>query len=123
VIQADGGTRTASVTGAFVALIDALDYMKKDGMFKKLPITDVLAAVSVGVVQNEELLDLTYQEDSNAAVDMNIVMTAAGRFIELQGTAEGAPFTRNRLNKLIDLGEKGVQELIVQVKKTLTGVL
>lgn len=123
VIQADGGTRTASVTGAFVAFCDAANVLKKDGVFKKLPISDVLAAVSVGVVQNEELLDLTYQEDSNASVDMNFVMTSAKRFVEIQGTAEGVPFTKNRLNKLIDLAEKGVDELIGKVKTTLAGVL
>lgn len=123
VIQADGGTRTASVTGAFVAFCDAVNVLKKDGIVKKIPISDVLAAVSVGVVQSEELLDLTYQEDSNAAVDMNFVMTSAKRFIEIQGTAEGVPFTKNRLNKLIELAEKGIDELISKVKETLVGVL
>jgi ribonuclease PH len=123
VIQADGGTRTASVTGAFVAFMEAANVLKKNGVFKKIPVTDILAAISVGVIQNEEILDLTYAEDSNAAVDMNIVMTSAGRFIEVQGTAEGVPFSRNRLNKLLDFAEKGVGELIVKVKESLSDIL
>lgn len=123
VIQADGGTRTASVTGAFVAFCDAANWLKKDGVFKKIPISDVLAAISVGVVQNQEILDLTYQEDCNASVDMNFVMTGAKRFVEVQGTAEGIPFTKNRLNKLIELAEKGVDELIGKVKTSLADVL
>ena len=100
VIQADGGTRTASITGAFIAFLDAAALMKKDGIVKKLPYTDLLSAISVGVVMSEELLDLNYKEDSNASVDMNVVMTAAGRIVEIQSTAEGAPFTRNRFNNL-----------------------
>jgi len=123
VIQADGGTRTASVTGAFVAFCEAANWLKKEGVFKKIPISDVLAAVSVGVVQNEELLDLTYQEDSNASVDMNLVMTGSKRFIEIQGTAEGMPFTKNRLNRLLELAEKGIDELILKVKTSLSDVL
>ncbi|MBI2844324.1 MAG: ribonuclease PH [Armatimonadetes bacterium] len=123
VIQADGGTRTASVTGAFVAFCEAAAVLKKDGIVKKIPITDALAAVSVGVVQNEEILDLSYIEDSNASVDMNIVMTAGGRFVEIQGTAEGMPFSRNRLNRLLELADKGVHELVVKVKESLAGVL
>lgn len=123
VIQADGGTRTASVTGAFIAFCEAAGELKKDGVLKKIPISDVMAAVSVGVIENEELLDLSYAEDSNAAVDMNIIMTSAGRFIEIQGTAERMPFSRNRLNRLLELGDKGVHELIVKVKESLTGVL
>jgi ribonuclease PH len=123
VIQADGGTRTASVTGAFVAFVEAAGVLKKDGQVKKIPISDVLAAVSVGVVQNQEILDLTYAEDSSASVDMNIVMTASGRFVEIQGTAEGVPFTKNRLNKLLELADKGIGELVVKVKESLHGVL
>jgi len=123
VIQADGGTRTASVTGAFVALLDALNTLKTQGAIKRLPINDLLAAISVGVVSNEELLDLNYQEDSNAAVDMNVIMTASGRFVEVQGTAEAMPFSRNRLNKLLDLAEKGVGEVIAFVKETMADVL
>lgn len=123
VIQADGGTRTASITGAFVAFCEACSLLKKDGVLRKIPISDVMAAISVGVVQNEEILDLTYAEDSNAAVDMNVVMTSAGRFIEIQGTAEMTPFSRNRLNKLLDFADKGVSELILKVKESLAGVL
>jgi len=123
VIQADGGTRTASVTGAFIAFVEAAALLKQQGVVKKIPITDVLAAVSVGVVQNEELLDLNYAEDSNASVDLNVVQTSAGRFVEIQGTAEGMPFSKNRLNKLLDLAEKGISEIIVKVKECLADVL
>lgn len=123
VIQADGGTRTASVTGAFVAFVQAANVLKKEGVFKRIPISDVLAAISVGVVQNEEILDLTYAEDSSASVDMNIVMTSGGRFVEIQGTAEGMPFSRNRLNKMLELADKGIGELIIKVKESLTGIL
>jgi len=122
-MQADGGTRTASVTGAFVAFCEAAARLKKDGIFKKIPITDLLAAVSVGVVENEELLDLTYQEDSNALVDMNVVMTSAKRFVEIQGTAERVPFTKNRLSRLLELGEKGIDEIIAVVRNSLSDVL
>ena len=123
VIQADGGTRTASVTGAFVAFVQAAAILKKEGVLKKIPISDTLAAISVGVVQNDEILDLNYAEDSSASVDMNVIMTSAGRFVEIQGTAEGMPFSRNRLNKLLDLADKGISELIVKVKESLAGVL
>ncbi len=100
VLQADGGTRTASVTGAFVAFVDACAVLKKQAIVKKMPFSDVLAAISVGVVMNEELLDLNYKEDSSAAVDMNVIMTAAGRIVEVQATAEASPFTQNRFNNL-----------------------
>ncbi|MCX6343663.1 MAG: ribonuclease PH [Armatimonadetes bacterium] len=123
VIQADGGTRTASITGAFIAFLDACALMKKDGIVKKLPYKDLMAAISVGVVMSEELLDLNYKEDSNAAVDMNVVMTATGRIIEVQSTAEGAPFTRNRFNNLMDLAQKGTGELTKLVKETMKDVL
>ena len=123
VIQADGGTRTASVTGGFVAFADALNKMRQDGLLKRLPISDVLCAISVGVVQNEELLDLDYAEDSDAMVDMNVVMTAGGRLVEVQGTAERQPFSRARFNRLMDLAEKGVQELSAKVKELLADVL
>jgi len=123
VLQADGGTRTASVTGAFIAFVDACAFMKKDGLVKKMPFTDLIAAISVGVVMSEELLDLNYKEDSNAQVDMNVIMTAAGRIVEIQTTAEGAPFTRNRFNNLLDLAQKGIGEIITTVKKTLSDVL
>jgi ribonuclease PH len=123
VIQADGGTRTASVTGSFVAFVDALEKMRQDGQIKKIPISDTLAAISVGVVQNEELLDLSYAEDSEAMVDMNVIMTASGRLVEIQGTAERQPFSRSRLTRLLDLAEKGIQELSAQVKELMSDVL
>lgn len=123
VIQADGGTRTASITGSFIAFVDACADLKKQGILKKMPYSDMLAAISVGVVMNEELLDLCYKEDSNAAVDMNVVMTAAGRIVEVQATAEGAPFTMTRFNNLISLAQKGIAQIIATVKKELSDVL
>ncbi|WP_018247885.1 ribonuclease PH [Orenia marismortui] len=119
VIQADGGTRTASITGAFVALIDALSYMIEKDMIKKLPVNDFVAAVSVGIVKDELLLDLCYGEDSNAHVDMNLVMTGKGEIIEIQGTGEENPFSKSNMFKLVDLAEKGVKELIECQKKAL----
>lgn len=123
VIQADGGTRTASVTGAFIAFVEACAVLKKDNLLKKMPYSDVMAAISVGLVMGEELLDLNYKEDSNAGVDMNVVMTASGRLIEVQATAEGAPFTTNRFNNLLELAQKGIGKLITTVKAELAGVL
>lgn len=123
VLQADGGTRTASVTGAFVAFVDACAVMKQKNIAKKMPFTDIISAISVGVVMGEELLDLNYKEDSNAQVDMNVIMTAAGRIIEVQSTAEGAPFTRKRFDSLLDLATKGISELTGIVKATLADVL
>lgn len=123
VIQADGGTRTASITGAFVALVDACGELKKRGVIKKMPFSDLIAAVSVGVVMSEELLDLNYKEDSNAQVDMNVVMTASGRLIEVQSTAEGSPFTKNRFNNLLELASKGTSEISDIIKKSLSDVL
>jgi len=123
VIQADGGTRTASITGSFIAFLDACALMKKDGIVKKLPYTDLLSAISVGVVMGEELLDLNYKEDSSASVDMNVVMTSAGRIVEVQATAEGAPFTRNRFNNLVDLAQKGTSEIIKVIKETMADIL
>ena len=111
VIQADGGTRTASVTGAYVALADAIRWMMDGKLIKKSPLIEMVAAVSVGAVAGEDLLDLCYEEDRYAAVDMNMVMTDKGRFVEVQGTAEGDPFDRVRLNKLIDLAAAGIREL------------
>lgn len=119
VIQADGGTRTASITGAYVALVDALQKLVDNEVIKELPLTDYLAAVSVGICHEEELLDLCYTEDSHAQVDMNIVMTAQGKIVELQGTAEEYPFTREQMNILYDLGEKGIKELINKQKEVL----
>lgn len=112
VIQADGGTRTASITGAFVALVDALQRLVDEGQLAKLPITDYLAATSVGKIKGKLMLDLCYTEDSQAEVDMNVVMTKAGKFVEVQGTAEDAPFTREEMDGLLSLAEKGIRELI-----------
>ena len=119
VIQADGGTRTASITGAYVALFDALTFLRKKGALKTWPLQDAVAAVSVGLVQGEEMLDLCYSEDSTAAVDMNIVMTGKGRLVEVQGTAEGHPFTRDQMNRLVDLAESGIQRLLQFQKEAL----
>ena len=112
VIQADGGTRTASVTGAWVALHDALMTWVDAGKIPRLPLTGQVAAVSMGVVDGAELLDLDYREDSHAEVDMNLVATDTGEIIEIQGTGEQTPFTRDRLNRLMDLGEAGIKRLI-----------
>ena len=109
VIQADGGTRTAAVTGAFVALVDALAKVMPDQA--SLPVYDFLAATSVGIVHSYMLLDLCYDEDCNAAVDFNVVMTSQGEFVEVQGTAEGKPFTKETVNSLISLAEKGIKQL------------
>ncbi len=112
VIQADGGTRTASITGAFVALVDALTVLQQQGRIGKIPLVDYLAAVSVGKVADTVLLDLAYDEDSKAQVDMNVVMTGAGKYVEVQGTAEEAPFDREELNQLLDYAGKGISELV-----------
>ena len=111
VIQADGGTRTASITGAYIAMVQAMQWMKEQGMIEEIPVTAYVSAISVGIVDGEPLLDLCYQEDSNAQVDMNLIMTDKGEFIELQGTGEEAPFTRAQLMELLELGEKGCREL------------
>jgi ribonuclease PH len=112
VIQADGGTRTASITGAFVALVLALNKMREQDMLRTMPVQDFVAATSVGIVEGEPMLDLAYVEDSRADVDMNIVKTGAGLYIELQGTAEALPFGREALNRLLDLGDTGIRQLI-----------
>ncbi len=119
VIQADGGTRTASITGAYVALCDAVDTLMKDGTLKKNPIHGAVAAVSVGIYNNEPVLDLDYPEDSNAETDMNVVMNDGGHFIEVQGTAEGHAFRREELNQLLDLAEQGIQELVAAQQQAL----
>ncbi|HMK43470.1 MAG TPA: ribonuclease PH [Dissulfurispiraceae bacterium] len=111
VIEADGGTRTASITGAYVALVDAVRHAMQRGLITKNPLRDTVAAVSVGVVGDEPLLDLCYVEDKGAEVDMNVVMTGSGKIIEVQGTAETVPFSRDRLNALMDLAEFGIVEL------------
>lgn len=121
VIQADGGTRTASITGAFVAMTQAVAKLAAEKALVKFPVTDFLAATSVGMVEElGAILDLNYLEDVDAAVDMNIVMTGAGRFVELQGTGEEATFSREELNELLALGEKGIAELI-ELQKAILG--
>ena len=112
VIQADGGTRTASITGAFVALVLALNVMRQKGLVQSMPVGDYVAATSVGIVDGQHLLDLAYAEDSRAEVDMNIVKTGAGHYIEVQGTAETMPFGREALLALLDLADRGIQQLI-----------
>lgn len=119
VIQADGGTRTASITGAFVALADALYSLYKEGSISHIPLRGFLSAVSVGVVNDKAMLDLCYVEDSNAKVDMNVVMTGNGDFVELQGTGEKSPFSSKDLNELIALAKKGNEELIRLQKESL----
>ena len=112
VIRADGGTRTASITGSLVALGLAFQNLLESKTLKRMPLKDYVAAISAGIVGKEKLLDLDYGEDSNAEVDMNVVMTGGGRFVELQGTAEGEPFARAELDALIDLAERGIAELL-----------
>ena len=112
VIQADGGTRTASITGGFVALVLALQQMRQKGMIRTIPVSDYVAAISVGVVAGTPMLDLAYDEDSRADVDMNVVKTGDGRFIEVQGTAEGPPFERGALDSLLQLADDGIRTLV-----------
>lgn len=119
VLQADGGTRTAAVTGAFVALADALAGMRRRGEISHLPLADFLAAVSVGVVDGEAVCDLVYAEDSRAEVDMNLVATGAGRFVEIQGTAERRPFDLDRLHTLLALGQEAIDRLVTLQRQTL----
>jgi len=122
VIQADGGTRTASITGAFVALALALERLRDQNVLKTIPLTDYVAAISVGIVDSEPLLDLAYEDDSRAEVDMNIVKTGDGRYIEVQGTAEALPFGRDSLNTLLDLADHGIKQL-VEKQKAIVGHL
>ena len=112
VIQADGGTRTASISGAYIALSDAIQSLLESGKITKDPLVAQLASISVGIYQGEAVLDLDYAEDSNAETDMNIVMNNAGHFIEVQGTAEGHAFSREEMNKMLDLAEKGISEIM-----------
>jgi ribonuclease PH len=119
VVQADGGTRTASITGAYIALVDALRHIKKQGLIEMVPVLDYLAAISVGIVDKKLMLDLCYIEDSTAEVDMNLVMTGKGGIVEVQGTAEGKPFSKNELTKLLALGEKGIKALVKKQKDLL----
>jgi ribonuclease PH len=121
VIQADGGTRTASITGAYVALVDAFRKMVKDGLIEKVPIKDSVAAISVGKVEGRVLLDLNYEEDSRAEVDMNVVMTGNGKFVEIQGTGEEAVFTKKEMDELTRMAQRGIKELTRIQKKTLEG--
>lgn len=119
VLQADGGTRTASITGAYLALADAIQYLIQKGSLKESPLQDFLAAVSVGKVDGVPILDLAYPEDSRAEVDMNVVMTGAGKFVEIQGTAEEVPFDRSELDRFLALAEKGIRELMSEQKAAL----
>jgi ribonuclease PH len=123
VIQADGGTRTASITGGFVALVLALQRMRELAMIKAIPIVDYVAATSVGIVDGTALLDLAYEEDSKAEVDMNFVKTGDGRFIELQGTAEGLPFDRRALDALMGLADEGIKTLITKQREIVGNFL
>jgi ribonuclease PH len=111
VIQADGGTRTAAITGAFVALVEALSHLRRQGAFLRLPIKDSVAATSVGLVNGQALLDLTYEEDARADVDMNVVMTGKGELVEIQGTGEGKTFTEVQLNEFLGLAKAGIRRL------------
>lgn len=122
VIQGDGGTRTAAITGCFVALSEAVGKLLKQGILGQSPLKDFVAAVSVGMVNGTPLLDLNYEEDSKAAVDMNLVMTGKGRIVEIQGTAEGQPFSKKEMNSLITLGERGIAELI-RIQKRCVRIL
>jgi len=119
VIQADGGTRTASITGAFVAVQDAISYLLKQKLLTESPIRDHVAAISVGISEGTPVLDLDYIEDSNCDTDMNIVMTGSGGFVEIQGTAEGATFSHAEMNSLIALADKGIRELVAAQKAAL----
>jgi ribonuclease PH len=117
VIQADGGTRTASITGAFIALVDLFKRLRQEGIVKEIPISDYLSAISVGIVDNQILLDLEYEEDSRAEVDMNFVMTSSGLFIEVQGTAERVPFNKEQLDMMTEMAVSGIQKIIERQKE------
>jgi len=119
VLQADGGTRTASITGAYVALYLAMEKLMKMGIISKIPLKSAVAATSVGIVNNNMLLDLCYDEDSQAGVDFNIVMTSKGEFVELQGTAEGKPFSKQSIDDLLAIAEKGIQQLFKAQEEAL----
>ncbi len=119
VIQADGGTRTTSITGAFIAMAMAMNKLMDDHKIKRFPITDYLASVSVGIINGQSCLDLNYIEDSTAKVDMNVVMTGQGKFVEVQGTGEDAPFTKAELQAMLDLAEQGIHSFIEKQKQVL----
>jgi ribonuclease PH len=121
VIRADGGTRTASITGAMVALALALRKLKEQKVISQLPLIDFVAAISVGIIGKETLLDLDYSEDSSAEVDMNVVMTGSGRFVEVQATAEGLPFANEDMTRLIELARPAIQQLVA-MQKSITQV-
>ena len=123
VIQADGGTRTAAITGAFVALVLALDRLRQADVLKAIPVSDYVAATSVGVVDGTPVLDLAYEEDSRAEVDMNVVQTGSGAFIEVQGTAETRPFDRAALDTLLGLADHGIQQLVAHQRRIVGGML
>lgn len=123
VIQADGGTRCASITGSFVALVLALEQMRKSKLIESVPVSDYVAAVSVGMIDGKPSLDLDYDEDSGAEVDMNVIMTGDGRYIEVQGTAEREPFKKEEMDRLLILARKGIGELITAQKKILKELL
>jgi len=123
VIQADGGTRTASITGGFVALILALRKISQEGRIKEFPVKEYLAAISVGIVNQQSMLDLKYDEDKNAEVDMNVVMLDCGKFVEVQGTAEGKTYSRKELNSMLDLAEQGIRSHIAAQKEILGNTL
>lgn len=123
VIQADGGTRTASITGSLIALADAFKFLKDRGIIGKVPLRDFVAAISVGVVNGEAVLDLNYEEDSTADVDMNMVMTGKGAFVEVQGTAEAVPFTRQEMEKMTSLAEEGIKRLVARQKEALGEII
>ncbi len=119
VLQGDGGTRTASITGGFIALADAILWMKKKNMFEAVPLKDYVAAISVGIFQGKPVLDLNYAEDSKAEVDMNVVMVGGGEFVEVQGTGEGNTFSKSQADTLLKLAHKGIEELFLIQKKCL----
>jgi ribonuclease PH len=121
VIQADGGTRTASITGGYVALADAVEHLLDKKLIKVNPLTDTVASVSVGIFKGVPVLDLDYPEDCNAETDMNVVMTGSDQFIEIQGTAEGHPFNEDEMNVMLKLARKGIGELIARQKAALQG--
>ena len=123
VIQADGGTRTASITGSYVALVTALGRMYVDGNLSSWPVNDFIAAVSVGIIGGVPVLDLNYEEDSKADVDMNVVATEKGRFIELQGTAEGATFSEEEMTKMMTLAKSGIAQLVAKQREVLASLL
>ncbi len=123
VLQADGGTRCASITGSFIALALALGKLKKSGLILEIPLAGFISAISVGVVKGAPCLDLNYEEDSKADVDMNVVMTDSGKFVEIQGTAERDPFDREAMNEMLKLAEKGIEHLIDKQKTALEGVI